>query len=207
MDSEMPVTRAAKLRREEAVGTTLPGFPLQPSDILREHHYLGPIKGGRWYEDEDGVLVFDAPTARGLPSDWLELVRWCIVGGHGAGSRQWKRALSWVRSWSSTSTIVSYSDPSAGHTGALYRACGWIWAPTWHRLRPPPTGNGEWTKGQAQSVKDRWVYPLTPDDRRAMVLAVKDDACRARFPNAEYREPRWKRGKWTPCRALTTEGK
>ena len=36
------------------------------------------------------------------------------------------------------STVVSYSDPSAGHTGSLYRACNWIWAPTWLRLRPPP---------------------------------------------------------------------
>ena len=73
-------------------------------------------------------------------------------------------------------TVVSYSDPSVGHTGALYKACNWTWAPTWHRLRPPPTGNGSWKNGEAQSVKDRWVCILAPDTRRDEILRVKDDA-------------------------------
>jgi hypothetical protein len=71
---------------------------------------------------------------------------------------------------------VSYSDPSQGHTGALYKAAGWVWLPTWHRLRPPPTGNGSWKSGKRQAVKDRWVYILRPDDRRDEILRVKDDA-------------------------------
>jgi hypothetical protein len=71
-------------------------------------------------------------------------------------------------------TVVSYSDPSAGHTGALYKACGWIWAPTWHRLYPTPSGNGAWKDGEAQSVKDRWVFVLGADLRRDELLRVKD---------------------------------
>ena len=51
-------------------------------------------------------------------------------------------------------TIVSYSDPSVGHTGALYRACNWLWAPTWHRLQPPPTGCGSWDGKKRSSPKD-----------------------------------------------------
>jgi len=71
-------------------------------------------------------------------------------------------------------TLVSYSDPSAGHTGALYRACNWRWAPTWHRLRPPPSGNGSWQEGKQQHVKDRWYFPISPDTRRGEMLSVKD---------------------------------
>ena len=70
-------------------------------------------------------------------------------------------------------TVVSYSDPSQGHTGALYKACNWQWRPTWHRLKPPPTGNGSWKDGVIQSVKDRWVFELRADPRRAEILRVK----------------------------------
>lgn len=174
----------------------LPGLPRAPGDILRDEHYLGPISGGIWREDEDGVLVFDTPTARGIPGHWLELVRWCITGGPNAGSRMWARVIPWVRE--RTTTVVSYSDPSVGHTGALYRACGWLWAPTWHRLRPPPTGNGAWSPGSAQSVKDRWVFLLKPDTEREAVLAVKDDSLVRAMPWAQYREPTWKRGRAQP---------
>lgn len=90
---------------------------------------------------------------------------------------------------STVTTVVSYSDPSVGHTGALYRACNWWWAPTWHRLRPPPTGNGKWTTQQAQSVKDRWVFPLAPDAERAALLLVRDTSILRRWPFVVYREP------------------
>ena len=175
----------------------LPGLPMAPADLLRDRHYLGPVRGGDWYEDADGVLVFDAPTARNLPVHWIELVRWCITGGENAGSAQWARAVRWLRGRSRATTVVSYSDPSVGHTGALYRACGWLWAPTWHRLRPPPTGNGSWTVSKLQSVKDRWIFPLRHDAEREAVLALKDDSLQERFRWAEYRDPRWKRGRAT----------
>jgi hypothetical protein len=84
---------------------------------------------------------------------------------------------------------VSYSDPSVGHTGALYRACNWWWAPTWHRLRPPPSGNGSWSDGRVQSVKDRWIFPLRPDPDRAGVLLVKDASLLRAMPLARYVEP------------------
>jgi hypothetical protein len=159
--------------------------------ILAEHHYLGPIRRGVAWHDRFGVIVVGTPTSRRLPSNWLELVRWCIVSREkNGGSQQWaafSRALRKLRS--DCTTIVSYSDPSQGHTGALYRACNWRWAPTWHRLRPPPTGNGKWQTDTAQSVKDRWVYPLTPDPARAELLLVKDDAILRAEPLARYVEP------------------
>jgi hypothetical protein len=87
------------------------------------------------------------------------------------------RCVRWMRTHRpEITTLVSYSDPSQGHTGALYKACNWSWRPTWHRLRPPPSGNGEWTQGQQQHVKDRWVFELAPDERRLDLLAIKDSA-------------------------------
>lgn len=167
------------------------------AQVLAERHYLGPAKRGFAWADEFGVLVLAAPTSRNLPAaGWLELVRWCLSGAPNAGSQQWAAVRRWlVANRPDVTTVVSYSDPSVGHTGALYRACGWLWAPTWHRLRPPPTGNGAWVDGTRQSVKDRRVCPLRPDPERAAILAVRDETLRRAFPEAEYVEPRWRRGR------------
>lgn len=148
-------------------------------EFLQARHYLGPVQRGFAWSDEFGVLVLAKPTARFLPQDgtWLELVRWCLVGQHNGGTMQWSRVRREIRAAApQVTTIVSYSDPSQGHTGALYKACNWLWAPTWHRLRPPPTGNGSWKQGQIQSVKDRWVFEIQRDKRRQEILRVKDDA-------------------------------
>lgn len=146
------------------------------NEILAERHYLGPIGRGIAWQDELGVLVLTTPTARHIPQHWLELARWCLYGEKNGGSRQWSRvakALRRSQQHERFTTVVSYSDPSVGHTGALYKACNWSWAPTWHRLRPPPTGNGNWGSG-AQSVKDRWIFALRDDPDRDEVLRVKD---------------------------------
>jgi hypothetical protein len=168
--------------------------------LLSEKHYLGPTKAaGFAWRDQFGCIVFAAPRARGVPHRWLEVVRWCLVGGKNAGSQQWAAAVAMLRRQRpDCTTIVSYSDPSQGHSGALYRACNWLWAPTWHRLRPPPTGNGAWTADARQAVKDRWVYPLTFDADRSAVLSLKDEALKRTHPWAEYQEPRWRRGRFDP---------
>lgn len=164
---------------------------------LRENHYLGPAGPQGWaWQDEFGVMVFANPRSRRLPQHaWLELVRWCLRGQPNDGSRQWSGFVAWQRGHlRHVTTFISYSDPAQGHSGALYRACGWLWAPTWQRLRPPPSGNGDWGTGP-QAVKDRWVYPVRPDEQRSSVLSLASDpGVRASFPWAEYREPKWKRG-------------
>ena len=176
--------------------------------LLTRHHYLGPIKAGGsaliWIGTRGGSVVaaqvWRRPTARNLPADgsWLELSRWCLTpdAGPSAGSRQHKYAARIIRDrFPAVTTLVSYSDPSHGHTGALYRACNWQWAPTWHRLRTPPSGNGAWVTGEAQAVKDRWVFPLRPDARRAHALAI-DDAAAIRYwrQAASPTERKWAQG-------------
>lgn len=153
--------------------------------LLEREHYLGPLKtGGLILVGEiSGKIVsgqvWRRPTARNLPPDgsWLELSRWCLTpsAGENAGTRFHAAAVRYLRATrKEITTLVSYSDPSVGHTGALYLACNWLWAPVWHRLRPPPTGQGEWTKGKPQAVKDRWIFPLRRDLRRPIVCRVGD---------------------------------
>lgn len=162
--------------------------------FLDANHYLGRAERGWAWSDEFGVIVLANPTSRQLPSDWLEVIRWCLVGTPNGGSQQWAKVTRWLHvEYPDVSTVVSYSDPSQGHTGALYKACNWLWAPTWHRLRPPPSGNGAWPGRGPQAVKDRWVFCLRRDPRREPALQVRDDALRAKFPSAEYRDPaKWR---------------
>jgi len=160
--------------------------------VLRKLHYLGATKRGKVYEDSYGVLVFANPSSRRLPAArWVELSRWCLF--EGKGSAQWPAVRRWLLSeFPYVTTVVSYSDPSVGHTGALYRACNWLWAPTWHRLREPPSGLGSWKTGTRQAVKDRWVFLLQPDTTREQLLSIKDLSIQKRYPWASYREPRWR---------------
>ena len=140
--------------------------------------------------------VFANPSSRRLPQQrWLELIRWCLVGhAKNEGSYQWSQVAAWLKfNRPAVTTIVSYSDPSVGHTGALYKASNWIWAPTWHRLRPPPTGNGNWSDRKTESVKDRWIYPLRADAEREAMLQVQDESIRRKQPDAGYREPKMRR--------------
>jgi hypothetical protein len=167
---------------------------------LDTHHYLGRNGRGWAWSDERGVLVLGPPTSRSLPKDWLELSRWCLRDGQpNAGSQQWaevRRHIIATRPM--VTTVVSYSDPAAGHDGALYRACGWVWAPTWHRLRPPPTGGGSWNGRDYQAPKDRWVCCLRPDSRRPDVLSLsRPDITKSR-PWMLWQEPRIKRGLSVP---------
>ncbi len=154
------------------------------NDLLRREHYLGPLDRRRLvlggFIDGEAVAaqVWAWPTSRHLPSDgtWLELVRWCLTpaAGENAGSRMHRFVRRYILfRLPEVTTLVSYSDPSQGHTGALYKSCNWKWAPTWHRLFPPPSGNGDWGTG-AQHVKDRWVFVLRDDARRDEILRVKD---------------------------------
>lgn len=163
------------------------GEAWEANALLSRHHYLGPLHSGARMTiicQRDGetvaAMMWKHPTSRRLPSDgsWLELSRWCLTptAGENAGSRMHKWSVRLIRDHlPEVTTLVSYSDPAAGHTGALYRACNWQWAPTWVRLRPPPSGHGDWGTGP-QDIKDRWVFCVRRDDRRVEVLRIEDRA-------------------------------
>ena len=146
--------------------------------LLSTSHYLGAVKSARfcfagWVDDVlVAAQVWRWPTARMLPSDgsWLELSRWCLTpqAGKNAGSRM----MRWVRGEirreaPAVRVLVSYSDPSAGHSGALYKASGWDESPTHHTERWKangkgyPSGHGSWDGGLTkQHPKQRWTYTV-----------------------------------------------
>lgn len=163
------------------------GFHLGTIDeanaVLRENHYLGPIDWGRlivcqWVGGEVvGTMVWRQPTSRRLPADgtWLELSRWCLTPacGANAGSRMHRYAVGTIRRlFPAVTTLVSYSDPSIGHTGALYKACNWRWRPTWVQLKPPPSGGGSWDGRTRQEPKARWVFEVRRDPSREDFLRL-----------------------------------
>lgn len=164
------------------------GSAWEANVLLARHHYLGPLTSGGAEltiigADSDGTIVaamiWRRPTSRRLPADgtWLELSRWCLTpaAGDSAGSRMHRASVRLIKArYPHVTTLVSYSDPSHGHTGSLYRACNWQWAPTWQRLRPPPSGGGAWQPGKRQEPKDRWVFCLRRDALREALLAVGD---------------------------------
>ena len=181
------------------------GTACEVNPLLTREHYLGPITAGGYalivVGSHGGRIVagqvWRRPTSRRLPSDgtWLELSRWCLTpdAGDNAGSRMHRQAVRLIREHlPMVTTLVSYSDPSHGHGGALYRACNWQWRPTWLRLRPPPSGHGQWVTGAMQSVKDRWVFPLRSDPTRELVTAIDDPgAIHAWRQSATDAERRW----------------
>jgi hypothetical protein len=158
----------------DTAGTTWTVGDLDAANwLLRRRHYLGQITAGGAkmviVGDVDhqpvACQVWRYPTGRQLPNDgtWLELSRWCLTpaAGPDAGSRCHRYTVPHLRARGAR-TLLSYSDPAAGHSGSLYRACNWLWAPTWHRLRPPPTGNGSWgttarpaPMGRSEPLRDR----------------------------------------------------
>lgn len=161
--------------------------------LLDGNHYLGPERRGRAFGvkvhgELVAVQVFRNPSSRHIPLDVWELSRWCLTpaAGENAGSRMHSRAVKWVKQQNGVNALLSYSDPSVGHRGELYRACNWLWAPTWHRLRPPPSGLGSWDGVKRQEVKDRWVYPLRKRWDRSVFRAKDKAAVRRYLDSDEY---------------------
>jgi len=111
----------------------------------------------------------------------MELARWCLTpaGGKNAGSRMHAYAVRELkRRFPNLTTLVSYSDPSVGHTGSLYRACNWRWRPTWVQLKPPPSGGGSWDGVTRQEPKARWVFELRRDPDREQALYLEPNYAR-----------------------------
>ncbi len=174
------------------------------AEFLDEHHYLGR-RGGRSVfalRNKSGALVFSTkPQAGSLPRDgWLELSRWCLTSeDKNAGSRHWARTKRWLLQNTDATTVVTYSDPSR-HDGALYRAAGFLWAPSTQFLLKNMKLAGERHEDRPYVDKNRWVYPLRPDDRRQEALTIRHpwlyNSTELKFL-CDWNEPRWKRGRWT----------
>jgi hypothetical protein len=80
-----------------------------------------------------GVIVFALPpreTAKRyrVRVAW-ELARLFVLDSEPFNSETWLmgKAVKWVKStFPTVDMLVSYADPSAGHTGVIYRAANWV---------------------------------------------------------------------------------
>lgn len=185
MSHAVVVQRVARLPflAEGGGSSPTPRLQIEPATVaevnplLAGDHYLGPIAGGQhafagWVADElVACQVWRHPTARMIPADgtWLELSRWCLTpdAGRNAGSKMMGWVARWLRRYEpGVTTLVSYSDPVHGHTGALYKASGWTYTPTHIGRRYDvdgigyPSGNGSWNGEDVATPKHRWIYRL-----------------------------------------------
>ncbi|MCS7301442.1 MAG: DUF4338 domain-containing protein [Fimbriimonadales bacterium] len=114
--------------------------------FLDAHHYLGgrgvPIYKhalGVWAEYTlVGVGVFGRPCARQeCRPDTLELRRYCLLDSlpRNAESYCLSRMLRWLKA-RGYRRVITYADPSQGHTGGIYKAVGFYCVGM--------TGRGNW---------------------------------------------------------------
>ena len=80
-----------------------------------------------------GICVFSLPPRETLRrycvESALELARLYLIDEAPKNSETWfiSRAVKAVqREWPHVELVISYADPSAGHTGLIYRAGSWI---------------------------------------------------------------------------------
>jgi hypothetical protein len=91
---------------------------------------VGPWKiafAGHYQHTCFAVALWHNPSARTLPSDWLELRRLAVApdAPHCTASRMLGQMTRWIRrNMPSVPTLVSYQDCDV-HTGTIYRAAGW----------------------------------------------------------------------------------
>lgn len=128
-------------RRGVKAYTVEPAFRKDVDHLVRKH-YLGRWPGvvvcimGLLQEDKRayiGVIVFALPpreTAKRytVAVAW-ELARLFIEDGTPKNTETWfmARAIAYVkRAHPEVELLVSYADPSVGHTGLIYRAGNWI---------------------------------------------------------------------------------
>ena len=75
-----------------------------------------------------GAIVYSLPpreTCKRYGVDVWELARLYVIDGTPKNTESWFIART-VRMVRGPMALVSYADPSAGHTGTIYRAANWI---------------------------------------------------------------------------------
>lgn len=135
---------------------------------IGEHHYLKSTPPGyiavlEFLEGSEliGAMLLGRPSSRGYdPDRIMEITRVYFIDGPLAPCNTESRALAmmrkWVRTWlPNIRLLLSYSDPSQGHTGKIYEADGWA-----------PLGMTEKKTGYGwRSRPNRKDDPVTPKQR------------------------------------------
>lgn len=113
----------------------------QPSEArelrewIKQYHYLKSAPPGfvialEFLEGRErvGAMLIGRPAARQYGEEILELTRMYFVDSAPKNTESSALAMmrAFVRKWfPSVRLLLSYSDPSQGHTGGIYKADGW----------------------------------------------------------------------------------
>ena len=103
------------------------------------HSRLPRVQSGPWKlcfashykETVFAVALWNNPSARTLPADWLELRRMAVApdAPHCTASHMLGQMRRWIRvNMPEVPKLISYQDQDV-HTGTIYKAAGWI--PEW----------------------------------------------------------------------------
>ncbi len=133
--------------------------------FLRVHHYFHRGVPGwrvaltlRDAQNElllRGVVVIGTPSSRELMGQgFLEVTRLCA---HEAPKNAASYLLGAAKRWARPRgfSLVSYSDPSVGHKGTVYRAAGFSHA---GKSKGGTWGNRAGHRTEREGPKDRWVW-------------------------------------------------
>ena len=158
--------------------------PIEPAVCVQLvaawHSRLPHVQSGPWricyaahYENTVfGVALWNNPSARTLPQDWLELRRMAVApdAPHCTASFMLAAMRRHIAATMPEVTrLISYQD-QAVHTGTIYKAAGWI--PAWEtkaRVRDrskPRVGTRRAYRSNANgaapdaSPKTRWELPV-----------------------------------------------
>lgn len=138
-------------------------------DWIKQKHYLrsappGFVAALEFLEGREriGGMLIGRPAARTYGEEILELTRMFFVDEAPKNTESAALAMmrSWIRKWlPSIRLLISYSDPSQGHTGMIYKADGWA------RFGKTEARHGQsgWASRQGRKMqetycsKTRWV--------------------------------------------------
>jgi hypothetical protein len=162
--------------------------------IARWHSRLPETQAGPWmaayraaYQGVTyGVALWNTPSARTLPPDWIELRRMAVApdAPHCAASRFLAEMVKRLRTeFPDRVRAISYQD-LAVHTGTIYRAAGWELAyvsqprvrdRSHHRPNTRRAYRWNINGDEPDAVgKARWEKALAPSNNGGIVHGVPD---------------------------------
>lgn len=144
-----------------------------PRDLIVGNHYTRNWPSGKshTYVHEDAIVVFSIPANLNI-SKWLgcrtwEFSRLWAPDGHRPNllTEAISVAVGRFKALGVADVVISYADPSAGHTGGVYRAASWVYLGR-------SDENRSYRDGSGRIIPRRSFHAGTKFLRKAEILAL-----------------------------------
>jgi hypothetical protein len=150
----------------------------EANSILEGGHYLGPVIFPPRYcfatPERDAVAVYSFPMAAAFKVKFahaIELARlWCSDAATIRTDHFLARSLQALREHDAKiDCVFTYADPSRGHTGAVYKGCGFTF------LNEQTRVTDQWRTPEGETLSSGVVYRLTKTKRRDLIMERRPD--------------------------------